>query len=99
VRLERAARALHDPDAVAARAVVSRGPVTTVGGLLELMRRHHLQFASAETPAGGSVYRGLYEALVRQRALLTAAHRDGPPSSPEAAEPPPGAVAALDGGA
>jgi hypothetical protein len=76
-RLDRAARALHDPDAAAALGAVEGGSVTTVGGLLELMRYHHLQFGPAETPAEGALYRELHAALARQRAAVMAVRDPG----------------------
>jgi hypothetical protein len=95
-RLERTARALHDPDAVAALGAAHGGSVTTVGGLLELMRRYHLQFAPAETPAEGTLYRELYTALIRQRAAVTALRDPGPTGTP-ATEPDGGLVATRGG--
>jgi hypothetical protein len=70
-RLERAARVLHDPASAAAFSAVLGQGVTTVAGLLELMRRHHLQFGAAETPDEEERYRDLFARLVEQRSRLT----------------------------
>jgi hypothetical protein len=74
-RSDRAARALHNPAGAAAfSAVVGRG-ATSVAGLLELVRRHHLQFGAAQTPEEEERYRELYACLIEQRSLLTGQDR------------------------
>jgi hypothetical protein len=75
-RLERAARVLHDPAGAAAFSAVLGKGVTTVAGLLELMRRHHLQFGAAQTPDDAERYRELYARLVEQRSLLMGQNRE-----------------------
>jgi hypothetical protein len=71
VRLDRAARALHDPAGAAAFSAVLGQKVATVAGLLELMRRHHLQFGPAQTLDEEERYRDLLARLVEQRSRLT----------------------------
>jgi hypothetical protein len=98
IRLDRAARALHDPAGAAAfTAVLGRG-VTSVAGVIELMRRHHLQFGPAESPDEEERYRDLFARLLEQRSRLTGPD-DGPRVGRTIPAPRPGPeVAALGAG-
>jgi hypothetical protein len=81
--LSKAARMLREPAAAELLAILPAHPGISVADLLEVIRRHHLQFAAAESPAERALYQDLYPLLVQQGDLVVAHKPEpGPDVSP-----------------
>jgi hypothetical protein len=68
--LDRSARMLHEPGALAVLERVLNRPGRTVADLLNLEQQFHLQFAPAESAEERALYQDLYHLLVKQHRLL-----------------------------